>query len=277
MRFIILLIAAFAAAAGASAQPQVDPTKIAVFYTVPGMDAVRVERDLVFRTIGDTQLKADIYSPAKPGTYPVVLLVSGGAVHDWRTAAFYTSFARVLAAEGVAAVSFDKRFSRESASAQTASDDTLALVEFLRSNASRYGLDVSRLCSWHFSAGGRVAGAMLGEQSPASCVIVTYAILSFGDEEDKDPKLAPYSALAQVRERGDRIPPTLVVRAGRDNKMLNDRIDAFVAAALAKNSPVTLINYPTGAHGFEIVDDTDETRRVIARSIEWLKARVGAR
>jgi acetyl esterase/lipase len=277
MRSALLLAACCAIQAIADAQTPSDPTKIPVFYSVRGMDAVRVERDLTFRTVGDTELKADIYRPAKAGTHPVVLLVSGGAVHDWRTAAFYTSFARVLAAEGVAAVSFDKRFSRESASAQTASDDTFALVEFLRGNASRYGLDISRLCSWHFSAGGRVAGAMLGEKSPASCVIVTYAILSFGDEGDKDPKLAPYSALAQVAARGDRIPPTLVVRAGRDDKMLNDRVDAFVGAALAKNAPVTLINYPAGAHGFEIADDTDETRRVIARSIEWLKAHVAPR
>jgi acetyl esterase/lipase len=277
MRCISLMSATFAIAAAAFAQPQHDPMKIPIFYSVPGMDAVRVERELVFRSVGDTQLKADIYLPAKPGTYPVVLLVSGGAVHDWRAAAFYTSLARVLAAEGIAAVSFDKRFSRESASAQTASEDTLALVDFLRSQAARYGLDTSRLCSWHFSAGGRVAGAMLGEKSPAACVIVTYAILSFGDEQDTDPKLAPYSALVQARERGDRMPPTLVVRAGRDNQALNDRIDAFVAAALAKNAPVTLINYPAGAHGFEIIDDTDETRRVIARSIEWLKSRVGVR
>jgi hypothetical protein len=110
-------------------------------------------------------LKADIYLPAARGTYPVVLLVSGGSVNDWRTATFYTSFARVLASLG---------------------------------------------------------------------------------EGDQDARLAPHSALVQARERGDRFPPTLVVRSGRDAKTLNDSIDAFVAAALAKNAPVSLINYPRG-------------------------------
>ena len=81
--------------------------KIPVFYSVPGTEAVRVEGEIVFRTAGDTMLKADIYLPAARGTYPVVLLVSGGSVNDWRKAAFYTSFARVLAAEGIAAVNYE--------------------------------------------------------------------------------------------------------------------------------------------------------------------------
>jgi len=276
MRICVVILLLLVPSGAVAAQGPRDQMKIPVFYSVPGMDAVRVERDLVFRTAGDTQLKADIYLPAARGTYPVVMLVSGGAVNDWRTAAFYTSFARVLAAEGVAAVNFDKRLARDRKAVPMASDDALALVEYLKSNAAKSGLDTSRLCSWHFSAGGTVAGTMLSEKSPASCVVLTYAILSLG-EGDKDPQLAPHSALVQAHERGDKLPPTLVVRAGRDAKPLNDSIDAFVAAALARNAPVSLINYPTGDHGFEILNDTDETRRVIAQSIAWVKSRLTLR
>jgi len=273
MRRIVTVVALFVAGSVAAAQGPRDVMEIPVFYSVPGTDAVRVERDIVFRTAGETPLKADIYLPASRGTYPVVLLVSGGAVNDWRTAAFYTSFARVLAAEGLAAVNYDKRLGRERNSASAASDDTLALVDYLKTHAAKYGLDMSRLCTWHFSAGGRVAGTMLGEKSAASSVVLTYAILSFG-EGDKEAELAPHSALVQARERGDKLPPTLVVRAGRDAKMLNDSIDAFVAAALARNAPLSMINYPAGEHGFEILNDTAETRRVIAQSIAWVKSRL---
>ena len=273
MRNTVAVLVLLVTSVAAAAQAPRDQMKIPVFYSVPGMDAVRVEREIVFRTAGETTLKADIYLPAARGTYPVVLLVSGGSVNDWRTAAFYTSFGRVLAAEGIAAVNFDKRLARDRTSVVTASDDTLALVDYLKNNATKYGLDTSRLCSWHFSAGGTVAGTMLGDKSPASCVVLTYTILSFGDG-DQDAQLAPHSALVQARERGDRFPPTLVVRAGRDAKPLNDSIDAFVAAGLAKNGPVSLINYPAGDHGFEILNDTDETRRVIAQSIAWVKSRL---
>jgi acetyl esterase/lipase len=273
MHVLVCLSALSMTPAPAAAQGPRDMMKIPVFYSVPGMDAVRVERDVVFRTAGDTALKADIYLPAARGTYPVVLLVSGGSVNDWRAAAFYTSFARVLAAEGLAAVSFDKRLARDRNAVPVASEDSLVLADYLKSNAAKYDLDPSRLCTWHFSAGGTIAGTMLGEKTPASCVVLTYALLSLG-EGDRDPALAPYSALVQARERADRFPPTLVVRAGRDQKALNDNIDAFVSLALGKNAPVTLINYPAGDHGFEILNDTDETRRVIAQSIAWVKSQV---
>ena len=274
MQSIAFLTALSTVAIAAVAQGPRDMMKIPVFYSVPGMDAVRVERDIVFRIAGETSLKADIYLPAARGTYPVVLLVSGGSVNDWRTAAFYTSFARVLAAEGLAAVNFDKRLARDRNAVPTASEDSVALADYLKTHAAQYGLDTSRLCTWHFSAGGTIAGTMLGEKSPATCVVLTYTILSLG-EGDQDPQLAPHSALVRARERGEKFPPTLIVRAGRDQKMLNDSIDAFVAAALAKNGPVTLINYPAGDHGFEILNDTDETRRVIAQSIAWVKSRLG--
>ena len=276
MQSIVALVALLIAAEAAASQGPGDVMKIPVFYSVPGTEAVRVERDLVFMTAGGTTLKADIYLPTSRGTYPVVVLVSGGAVGDWRTAAFYTSFARVLAAEGLAAINYDKRLARDRNAVPVASDDTLALIDYLQSNAAKYGLDTSRLCTWHFSAGGTVAGTMLGEKTPASCVVLTYAMLSLG-EGDQDARLAPHSALVQARERGDRLPPTLVVRAGRDAKPLNDSIDAFVATSLAKNAPVSLINYPAGDHGFEIRNDTEETRRVIAQSIAWVKARLMAR
>jgi acetyl esterase/lipase len=274
MRSLVWFGALSVMAMPAVAQGPRDMMKIPVFYSVPGMDAVRVAREIVFRTAGETVLKADIYLPAARGTYPVVLLVSGGSVNDWRTAAFYTSFARVLAAEGLAAVNYDKRLARNRDAVPAASEDSLMLADYLKTNAAKYGLDPSRLCTWHFSAGGTIAGTMLGEKSPAACVVLTYAILSLG-EGDQNPQLAPHSALVRARERGDRFPPTLVVRAGRDARTLNDSIDAFVAAALAKNAPVTLINYPAGDHGFEILNDTDETRRVIAQSISWVKSRLG--
>ena len=273
MRNIVAVVALVGAAGAAAAQAPRDTMKIPIFYSVPGTEVVRAQRDIVFRTVGETVLKADIYLPAMRGTYPVVLLVSGGSVNDWRTSAFYTSFARVLAAEGLAAVNYDKRLARDRNTVPTASEDTLALVDHLKSHASNYGLDTTRLCAWHFSAGGTIAGTMLGEKSPASCVILNYAIVSLG-EGDHEARLAAHSALVQARERGDRLPPTLVVRAGRDAKLLNDSIDAFVAAALAKNAPVTLINYPAGDHGFEILNDTHETRRIIAQSIAWVKSRL---
>lgn len=267
---LVCLLAGAAVPTPGQQPPARDMRRMPILYSVPGMERARVEKNVVFSRAGGEELKADVYMPEKPGTYPVVLLVSGGSVNDWREAEFYTQMGRMLAAQGMVGVSYDKRFPRIADSVIGAHEDTLALIEHMKKNAQKYGADPGRVCTWHFSAGGRLAGSMLQEGAPVHCVALTYAVLSLG-EGDADPKLAPYSALNQVKQRGSKFPPVLVVRAGRDAKVLNDSIEAFVREALTQNAPLTLINYPSGDHGFEVLNDTEETRRVLRQSFEWLR------
>jgi hypothetical protein len=56
----------------------------------------------------------------------------------------------------------------------------------------------------------------------------------------------------------------LVVRAGKDAFAgLNDAIDTFVAAALKRNLPLTVVNHAQAPHAFDLLDDSSETRRTI--------------
>ncbi|MCB0009168.1 MAG: hypothetical protein KDE04_22035, partial [Anaerolineales bacterium] len=65
-------------------------------------------------------------------------------------------------------------------------------------------------------------------------------------------------------------PPLLLVRCGADELPgVNDSIDAFTAAALARNIPLELINYPAGVHGFDISNDTDAARQIIRRILAF--------
>lgn len=72
-------------------------------------------------------------------------------------------------------------------------------------------------------------------------------------------------------ERGARPPPLFVVREGRDHPLRNANIDAFVATALAANAPLTLVNLPEGTHGFDLSDDTPESRDTIAATLPFLR------
>ena len=52
----------------------------------------------------------------------------------------------------------------------------------------------------------------------------------------------------------------MVVRAGQDAVPgVNASIDQFVAAALARNLPVTATNHPTAPHSFDLLDDTESS------------------
>ena len=66
--------------------------------------------------------------------------------------------------------------------------------------------------------------------------------------------------------------PLFVVRAGRDEfPRLNETIDGFVAAALAANLPMTVVNYAGGSHAFDIVDDSDASREVVKQILAFLR------
>ena len=55
--------------------------RMPVVLTVPGMEAVGVERDVVYKTAEDQPLHLDVYSPPGPSRpRPAVILVHGGPI-----------------------------------------------------------------------------------------------------------------------------------------------------------------------------------------------------
>lgn len=78
-----------------------------IVYAVPGMDAVRVQRDLIYKRDNGTELKMDIYLPPAPSRstpLPGVLFLHGGgrpsamvSAKDWGV---FVSYGQLLAASG---------------------------------------------------------------------------------------------------------------------------------------------------------------------------------
>jgi hypothetical protein len=65
--------------------------------------------------------------------------------------------------------------------------------------------------------------------------------------------------------------PFFIVRAGKDIIEFNQALDHFVAVALANNAPLTLVNYATGRHAFDMYDDNDQSREIIRVTMKFLK------
>ena len=57
---------------------------------------------------------------------------------------------------------------------------------------------------------------------------------------------------------------------------LNDSIDVFARKALEANLPITLINHSTAPHAFDLLDDGDSSRNVIANILEFLRLQLAA-
>jgi acetyl esterase/lipase len=265
--------------------PAPDPTAATVVLKVPGMERVRVRRDVVYAKVDGKELAADVYLPpavGKGGKPPVVVLQAGGAENtkDW---GIYTSLGRLLAASGLAAVPFNHRLRYPRRQYQEGAADLAALLELLRREGSSLGLDGGRVAVAVFSGGGPMLAPLLRDRPvEVRCLAAFYAFLDTEHvnlaEAGINSEIARrYSPLAQLEARPSGLPPLFIARAGRDAiPGVNASIDRFAAVALSHNVPIALVNHPAGSHGFDHREDDARTREVLEMAIAFFRANLGA-
>jgi acetyl esterase/lipase len=178
---------------------------------------VRAVKGLTYVRYGGRALQLDLYLPARPqpGPVPGIVFVHGGG---WRAGvrANFAPMAIRMAERGYAAATISYRLSPE-ARYPAAVIDAKAAVRWMRSHASDYGIDPSRIAIGGGSAGGQIAalagvsaglarfeptgaaGAAAGTVSSAVQAIVNIDGLSdFTSEEarkhEDDPAKQPSSA-----------------------------------------------------------------------------------
>lgn len=237
-----LAIALALLAAPAYAQP-VDVLRDVVVLKVPGMESVDVRKDIKYG--GDRKL--DLYLPPDAkGSLPVVVFVNGvgqPALKEWGQ---YTSWPRLVATRGIAAISYETTGNDAATLTQTEE-----LLKYLREHAGELKIDPSRIAIWACSANVRTGTALLAAHDFRAAAFY-YGIMT----------TAP--ARANV--------PVLVTRAGLDVLTINESIDRWVAQAVALDAPVTLVTYPQGRHGFELIDDTAESRLIVRQTLDFLES-----
>ena len=84
--------------------------------------------------------------------------------------------------------------------------------------------------------------------------------------------LKRYSPAQYVNDMNSSIPPIFVARAGQDVPYLNASIDEFVLRAFAHSVNIDVCNHASGRHGFDILDDNNRSREIIARTMHFVKA-----
>ena len=198
----------------------------------------------------------DIYPPDdNAAPRPAVLLVHGGPLppqvrpipQDWPV---YRGYASLLAGRGVVAATVGHRL-HSPAAYPTAADDVRAAAEKLRADPR---VDADRVGLWFFSGGGPLAAGWLRDP-PAwlRVVALTY------------PLLAPLPGwpIEPVTEVGD--VPVVLTRVGLENPAVAEGVEAFVTAAA--KARLEIIDVPHGRHGFDYLDDDDESRAAIEEAV----------
>jgi dienelactone hydrolase len=245
---------------------------------LPGMDAVKVQRGLVYHEADPGSPTLDVWTPARAAAgvpNAAVVFVSGFPDPAFERhfgcrvmeMASYESWARLVAASGLVAVTYANR---EPAA------DFAAVLRYVYDHASELGVDRKRIAIWACSGNVPTAlGALLvGAEVPIAGAALCYGYMFDAEAAASQIGFANPCAgrsIADVRASA----PLLVVRAGQDQTPgLNATIDRFVAGALAKDLPLTLVNHAGAPHAFDLLDDTDGTREVIRAILEFLRAKL---
>ena len=256
---LALLCLVLTHASNTAAQPPEDLRKTACVLTIPGMSQVRADTGLVYRTLPDLKLTFDLYKPPSQARaaagglkqgLPVVVFVNGvgwfGSTPPLKEWGIYTTWARLVATQGMAAVLHDTR-------APNAREDLASLVAHLRSNAAKLGIDGDNIAIWACSANLRPGSAYALD--PANTWIKA-AVFYYGsiDTTNVRPDL-----------------PVLVASAGLDMPFTNSGMAQFVQRSLARNGTLTVLHLPNAHHAFDLVDSTEASRQAVRTTLEFLR------
>jgi acetyl esterase/lipase len=248
--------------------------KKTIVYRVPGMDAVSVRRDIAYGTAASGPLTLDLYAPDdRPGERrPVVLFVYGfmhpAFASGLKHMGAYTSWGRLLAASGLAAVTY---------SYADPVADLQAVLRHLREHADELGVDPTRIAVW--AGSGNVPMALSALMTPGDafrCAVLCYGyMLDLAGGTQVAAAAAQFGCVIPAAGKTvEDLPalPLYVARAGKDQTAgLNETIDRFVAQAVALDRPITLVNHAGAPHAFDLFDDREATREVIRDIVGFLR------
>lgn len=113
-----------------------------------------VEKDLVYVDAPERNLTVDVYRPEAQKVLPAVIVIHGGG---WaRRSGDMASVCEDLARAGFTAFNVTYRLAPKNRY-PTAVDDIKEAVRWVKANAQKYSIDISRVYLWGYSAGGHLA------------------------------------------------------------------------------------------------------------------------
>ena len=277
---LMIFIMPFSSKSSAQQSTQNKPKENVVAYEVTGMNDVIVKKDLPYLKTADSTLKMDIYYPPKfdfKRKIPAIVFVFGytnegqlkTAKHQLRTWSPYTSWCKVVAASGMAAVVYETI---------NPENDLKSLIQYINSNTDNLNIDVNKIGAYSCSANTPTEIAYILNDSNCifKCAVVYYGIFLTTDFK----YISTIDTLSQnmgfVTPRlfeptsWNKKVPIMIVHAGKDFVPNTDEsLTGFLNKAVKQKVPFTLINYATGIHGFDVYSDNKEIREIIKTTLEF--------
>jgi hypothetical protein len=243
-----------------------------VVYTIPNMEQAHVRKNITYKTVETDHLKFDVYYPAnhqKHKALPAVLLIHGDGPVDYlkniKDSGQYTSWGKLIAASGLIAITANHRSTEGLTNVVGVSNDVDDLIAYVREQSEQLHIDAFIRCIvsyYGFTELQAYYQGLYGEIEEVSNFIRP----TFSEED-----FAEFSARDLLLRRVNDTPPMFLARAGLDYPELNAALDNFITEALAQNTTLTVMNHPTGQHGFDIRDPNARSEEIIETSLEFLQ------
>jgi dienelactone hydrolase len=255
-----------------------------VRFDLPGTADVVVRRGIPYGANQSGVQTLDLYEPldrTDEEPAPAVLFVSGlsdiGArqvlgcrINEMES---FNSWSRLVAASGIAGIT-------HTTGADPASDARAALAHLLE-NGAGLGLDSTRIGLWACSAHvPNALGLLIDQGASLRCAALLYGFMLDLDEAtgvaeaQQTWRFVNPAAGSSVSDLPAGV-PLLIARAGQDAiPGVNDSIDRFLAHAAGHGLPVTVENYVTGAHAFDMDDDSETANGIVRRILRFLQTQL---
>jgi len=269
-----------------------------VVYEIPGMKWVKVQKDVVYQTVAEMDLKCDLYYPPEfngQDKLPAVLLVHGDVdpgvldpellnnAKDWGG---YVSTGQLVAAAGLIGIPFNHRSAEGRVSKMwEVATDIEAMVAFVGAHADELRINPDAIGVWAWSDGVPYLSKLLAaEAQQLRCMVAYYGVLDYQpfietlpdtleptQREEIADTLRAFSLVNILRAKPGALPPVMIARAGLDHPVICDSIDRFATEAQAQGLVVEVADYPEGEHGFDSLDDGERSREIVKETLEFLE------
>jgi hypothetical protein len=255
-----------------------DIARKTVLFDLPGTAAVTVRTTEVDRP--DGPLVLDCYAPPA-AEHPVAPVVGGIVIAAgypdpgferivgcrFKDMGSTTSWARLIAASGMVALTYTNR---------APAADLEAVLRHVHANAAALGIDPDRIGLWASSGNAPVAlSALMTSIVPLARAVLCYPYTLDLDASTDIATVAARFGFATASGSVADLPsvPLFIARAGQDEMPnLNATLDRFIAAALGRNLPITLVNHPEAPHAFDLFVESPSTRTVVRQILDFLSA-----
>ncbi len=259
--------------------------------------------DQVLRYGTEPSQFGELRIPKGNGLHPVVVLFHGGCWSSYAGARSIGAMADVLKERGIATWSIEYRRLPEKGSGWPGTyRDTGMAVDFLRSFAEEYRLDLKHVVFVGHSAGGHLSlwaasRSRLKSDSPLYMAnpLIPVGVINLAGRMDMDEGIEPYEATcdapvvrqllggmpADVPERyTDASPakllplgvPQIMIWGSKEEYVPLSQVEHYVAAAKIAGDDVRLVVVPGVGH-FETASPLSEAWPTVLRSIEALLTR----